>query len=227
MRALCFSVPHYRGSPRIETLNMRGLIRKIIRYFAFEHGKWPGLYRRICQPSSIEYAAYLRRRGVFYSMGEHCQILTTTNFTDPAYVRLGNNVHFSNCAVIGHDGSIAMLNQAYNVKLESVGKIDIRDNVFIGYQAVVLPNVTIGPDAIVAAGSIVTKDVPPGTIVAGIPAKPIGRVADLVEKLKTDTENLPWAELIAKRSSDFDRSFEPELVRRRVAHFYPPDSTKS
>lgn len=199
---------------------MRALIQRIVRHFAFRHGWWPALYRRICNPGSTEYAEYLRLHGGFYAIGENCQILTTTNFTDPAYVRLGNNVHFSSCAVIGHDGSIAMLNRAYGVKLESVGKIDIRDNVFIGYQAVILPNVTIGPDAIVAAGAVVTKDVAPGDIVAGVPARPIGRVSDLVAKLKADAEALPWAELIRRRETDFDPAMEPELVRRRVAHFY-------
>ena len=154
-------------------------------------------------------------------MGENCHILPTTNFTDPAYVRLGNNVHFSNSAVIGHDGSIAMLNKAYGVKLEAVGKIDIRDNVFIGYQAIILPGVTIGPDAIVAAGSVVTKDVAPGDIVAGVPARPIGKVRDLVQKLQARTDELPWAELIHQRELDFDLEMEPELVRRRVAYFYP------
>ena len=154
-------------------------------------------------------------------MGENCHILPTTNFTDPAYVRLGSNVHFSNSAVIGHDGSIAMLNKAYAVKLEAVGKIDIRDNVFIGYQAIILPGVTIGPDAIVAAGSVVTKDVAPGDIVAGVPARPIGKVRDLVQKLQARTDELPWAELIHQRELDFDLEMEPELVRRRVAYFYP------
>jgi acetyltransferase-like isoleucine patch superfamily enzyme len=200
---------------------MRQVLARIVRHYAFKSGRCAGLYLRICRPDSIEYAEYLRRRRCFHSMGRDCRILPTTNFTDPAYVRLGNNVHFSNAAIIGHDGSIAMLNQAYGVKLEAVGKIDIRDNVFIGYQAIVLPNVTIGPNAIVAAGSVVTKDVAPGDIVAGVPARPIGRVRDLVQKLQTQTDALPWSELIRRRKSDFDFELEPELVRQRVDWFYP------
>ena len=52
------------------------------------------MYLRICRPDSIEYAGYLKRHGGFHAIGENCHILPTTNFTDPAYVRLGNNVHF-------------------------------------------------------------------------------------------------------------------------------------
>ena len=163
----------------------------------------------------------MKRHGGLFAIGEKCSILPSTIFTDPAYVRLGNNVQFSSCHLIGHDGSIGMLNDAYGVRLDSVGKIDIRDNVFIGFQAVILPGVTIGPNAIVAAGSVVTKDVPPGSIVAGIPAKPIGRVDDLVKRLAAKTATLPWADLIARREGGYDPAMEPELQRLRVKHFYP------
>lgn len=113
-----------------------------------------------------------------------------------------------------------MLNRAYGLKLDSVGKIDIRDNVFVGYHAIIMPNVTIGPNAIVAAGAVVTKDVPPNTIVGGVPAKPIGKVDEYVERMKTQTDAYPWAEMIRNRQGAYDPKIEPELKRLRVLHFY-------
>ena len=54
--------------------------------------------------------------------------------------------------------------------------ITIEDDVWIGAGAIVLPGVTIGRGAIVAAGAVVTRAVPPMTIVAGVPATVIGEV---------------------------------------------------
>jgi acetyltransferase-like isoleucine patch superfamily enzyme len=51
--------------------------------------------------------------------------------------------------------------------------VTIEDDVWIGANAVVLPGVRIGTHAVVAAGAIVTKDVPPHSLVAGVPAKVI------------------------------------------------------
>lgn len=52
--------------------------------------------------------------------------------------------------------------------------VTIEDHVWIGTRAMIMPGVTVGRGAVVAAGAVVTKDVPPLTIVAGVPAKPIG-----------------------------------------------------
>lgn len=199
---------------------MKRLVCQLVRKVAFRTGRFAGLYVKLCKPDGYEYANFLKRHGRLHSIGEHCSILTSTNITDPQYVRIGNNVSLSSCALIGHDGAIAVLNRAYEVKLEAVGKLDIRDNVFIGYGAIVLPGVTIGPNAIVAAGAVVSRDVAEGDIVTGVPAKPLGRVDDLVIKLKSRTKELPWSSLIEERIGPLDPAIEHELVRRRVAYFY-------
>lgn len=195
-------------------------VKALIRQLAMDYGKCAGLYRRVCQPDGYEYAEFLKRHGHFRAIGEHCSILVNTVVTDPAYVRIGDNVSLSACSLIGHDGSIAVLNRAYGVKLDRVGRIDIRDNVFVGHGAIILPGVTIGPNAIVGVAAMVTRDVAEGDIVAGVPARPIGRVDELVEGLQAETKALPWADLIEQRDGAFDPALESDLVRRRVEHFF-------
>lgn len=56
------------------------------------------------------------------------------------------------------------------------GTIKIEEDCWIGAGAIILPNITIGTNSIVAAGSVVTKDVPPYTVVAGVPAKIINNI---------------------------------------------------
>jgi acetyltransferase-like isoleucine patch superfamily enzyme len=52
--------------------------------------------------------------------------------------------------------------------------IEIGDRAWISYRATILPGVTVGSGSVVAAGAVVTRDVPPGTIVAGVPARVMG-----------------------------------------------------
>ena len=56
------------------------------------------------------------------------------------------------------------------------GKIHLKEGAWIGSGATILPGVTIGKNAVVAAGAVVSKDVPDNTIVAGIPARPIKKI---------------------------------------------------
>ncbi|MCE9640174.1 MAG: hypothetical protein K8S22_08520 [Betaproteobacteria bacterium] len=56
----------------------------------------------------------------------------------------------------------------------AAGVIDVADDVWIGANTVILPDVSIGKGAIIGAGSVVTKDVPAYSIAAGVPAKVIG-----------------------------------------------------
>jgi acetyltransferase-like isoleucine patch superfamily enzyme len=199
-------------------------VRAIVRKLAIEKGRARSLWIKLCNPRNDEYAEFLRLHGRFHSIGRECRINSDVRVTNPEYVRLGNNVTLSSCTLIGHDASIGVIGRATGKKLDSVGKIDIRDNVFVGYGALLLPGITIGPNSIVAAGAVVTRDVAPGAIVAGVPARPVGTFDELAERLEQRTRELPWADLIMRREGDFDPQMEPTLKRLRVEHFFGPGS---
>lgn len=68
-----------------------------------------------------------------------------------------------------HENSSVPINRQGHSEADIV----IRDNVWIGYGAQIMSGVTVGSDSIVGAGAVVTKDVPEGTVVAGVPARVI------------------------------------------------------
>lgn len=70
-----------------------------------------------------------------------------------------------------------------------VAPVHIGRRAFIGADSVLMPGVTVGEDAVVAAGAVVTEDVPARAIVAGVPARVIGNVVDLDAKRREDVES--------------------------------------
>ncbi len=72
------------------------------------------------------------------------------------------------CVVIAHD-----LSRRFSEQKETIGEVRIKRGAFIGMNSTIMPGVTIGEGAVVAAGSVVTHDVEPYTVVGGVPAKKI------------------------------------------------------
>jgi len=106
------------------------------------------------------------------SIGENVSINRYTNLDGTGGLEIKDHV------LIGPNCNILSANHGFNdwktpIKEQAVvtGKVVIEEDVWLGYGVTVLPNVTIGRGAIVGAGSVVTKDVPPFAIVGGIPAK--------------------------------------------------------
>ena len=109
------------------------------------------------------------RRGMV--VGEHCSIMdgSTFYYGHCNLITIGNNVTIAPQAyLLAHDASTKR-----DLGYTKIGRIDIKDNVFIGARALIMPGVTVGENSIVAAGSVVTKNVRPNTVVAGNPAKEI------------------------------------------------------
>lgn len=111
-------------------------------------------------------------------IGDNCSIGDFSHVTAINEIRLGNNVRMGKGILItdnSHGVSDAeMLDIAPNHRpLVSKGPVIIDDNVWIGAKSCIMPGVHIGKGAIIGAGSVVTKDIPPAAIAAGTPAKVI------------------------------------------------------
>ena len=116
---------------------------------------------------------YIVKHNVFKEVGDNFFFQPRIIPADPELIKFHNNVTVtSNVTFINHDIIDGMLNNLNEGHFPyKNGCIEVMDNVFIGSNTTILPNVKIGPNAIVAAGSVVTKDVKENTVVAGVPAK--------------------------------------------------------
>ena len=141
-----------------------------------------------CVPCHCFRRFFYRLAGI--KIGKGSVIHTKARFYDPRNIIIDKDTIVGEGAVldgrarliIGSHVDIAsevmIYNSQHDIENENFTAVDkpvvIEDYVFIGPRAIILPGVTIGKGAIVAAGAVVTKDVPPYAIVGGVPAKIIG-----------------------------------------------------
>ncbi len=138
-------------------------------------------FYRYCLGFEIETGSHIFMDGWFdtkrnFKMGRNSIVNQKCRLDNRGGIFIGDNVSISSevCIITAdHDPQ----SSNFSGRIRSV---NIEDYVFIGTRAMILPGVTLGKGSFVAAGAVVTKNVTPFTIVAGVPAKPIGsRRSDL------------------------------------------------
>lgn len=139
---------------------------------------------------------WLRKHKIFAEFGDNVLYTPKTIPNNPKLVKIHNNVKIAaGVSFYEHD----VINQVFRDMEDGVNyrrhmsSIEIMDNVFIGAHSIIIGNVKIGPNAIIGAGSVVTKDVAEGTVVAGNPATVVGDFESFYQnriKLDGNKENL-------------------------------------
>jgi acetyltransferase-like isoleucine patch superfamily enzyme len=116
------------------------------------------------------YAKYYR----FGSVAGQVRVTGLVHFgTEPELLSFGDRVTIADgVRFLTHDGAVALFREEFP-GLVLHQPIRIGSNVFIGSDTIILPGVTIGDNCIIGAGSVVTRDIPDGTVAAGNPARPI------------------------------------------------------
>lgn len=136
------------------------------------------------------------RAGRNFKFGRHCSISKKNNIVIGDNFFMGHNCHLAANSIIGDNvmfaSYVALVGGDHkidniNVNMNQSGRdelktITIKDNVWIGHGCIVMHGITINTGAVVAAGSVVTKDIPANAIFGGNPAK-------LIRYRKHETDN--------------------------------------
>jgi acetyltransferase-like isoleucine patch superfamily enzyme/acyl carrier protein len=137
---------------------------------------WKGLKNRIFQLLALYIPGYTtsrvwlhRLRGVAIGKNVSIGLSAIIETAYPELVSIGNNVTIGmRTIIIGH-----LRDLTAEARASGARTVRIEDDVYIGPGVIILPNVTIGKGAVVSAGSVVSRSVPPQTLVRGNPAEPI------------------------------------------------------
>jgi acetyltransferase-like isoleucine patch superfamily enzyme len=141
--------------------------------------------------SKLNPIGYAKSIGVKMGTNVHFYGMKPNMFsTEPWLITLVNNVFITaDCAFITHDGGTLILRKEVP-DLELTAPIRVGNDVYMGIRAIIMPGVTIGNRVIIAAGSIVTKDIPDNSVVAGVPARVIKSVDDYLLKAQANSLHL-------------------------------------
>lgn len=145
--------------------------------------------------------SYAKRIGI--KMGKGCYI-STKEFPHEGYlIELGDYVRIAPHTSFYTHGGIWSIRKWYNdPNLEHFGKIKVGSYTSIGSYTMIMPGVTIGERCIIGGGSVVTKSVPDGCMVAGNPARIIGHTDDFYKRIK-DKHDFGCKQLSDKEKKEY------------------------
>lgn len=127
-------------------------------------------------------------------------------------IEIGNNVTIApNVQIIAHDASTKRL-----LGYTRIGKIKIEDNVFVGAGTIVLPNVTIGTNCIIGAGSLVSRDIPANVVAAGNPARVIGSLEEFLIKHRRGMSIFPVFERKYTLANNVSTMMKTEMIEKMI-----------
>jgi acetyltransferase-like isoleucine patch superfamily enzyme len=149
------------------------------------------MFRRFCD--IISFTLVHRRDAISYArslgvkLGSGCRILDHPRYvfgSEPYLVSLGDHVTVtSGVRFVTHDGGVWVFRAQYP-DIDAFGPVRVGNNVFLGFNCLIMPSVTIGDNCVVGAGSIVTKSIASDSVVAGCPARPIRTIQEYRKKVE-------------------------------------------
>lgn len=105
----------------------------------------------------------------------------------PHLIEIGDDVIFSaDVKVLAHDAGLRNI-----MGIVRIGRVSIGNRVFVGLGTKILPNVKIGDDVIIGAGSVVSRDLPSGTVCAGVPARVLCTIEEYKKKILIHKNEYP------------------------------------
>ncbi|TPF78524.1 MULTISPECIES: acyltransferase [unclassified Bifidobacterium] len=138
--------------------------------------------------SAEKNAEHYRKMGL--KLGKGGEILNGWDFgSEPYLIEIGDNVRItSGVKFVTHDGGVWVLRHMYPElsDVDLFGKIHIGNNVHIGFNAIIMPGVSIGDNCLIGCGAIVTHDIPANSIAVGVPARVIESIDDYKAKHMDD-----------------------------------------
>lgn len=143
--------------------------------------------------------AYARSIGV--TLGERVKLISirpgyATFGSEPYLISIGDEVTIAGgVQFITHDGGVWIFNNKKNEmgdpdNIDVCGRIDIGNNVFVGFGVTLMPNVSIGDNVVIGAGAVVTGDIPSDSVAVGVPAKVIMTKDQYKEKVLANSCNI-------------------------------------